>query len=484
MVRNSLTELASIAFIGRVLGKGFQYGLTVLIARLLGADALGAFSIGLVVLSLFGAVSRLGLESAVQRFIPEHIQSEEDGKVLGLILFSLIASLITGVFFVVILRNLPNQFVSNFDPLVIGVVEILIIGLPIFSIMRVSEAAARGFKNIEYSVIIRELSYSGSALMFAALAIYYFEDIYAVAISYVLSILFSAIVGLFLLKKIGILDNVSSIRIQYKRTLKYSLPLLTASIMTPLIMWSDILMLGFFVSPTEVGYYRAAYQTAILLIFALSTVNSIFPPIISELYHGGNKSKLDTTYTVITEWIAIVSIFGSLFVVIFSRQILLIFGPEFTAAQLILSILAVARGIEASVGPAGFLLSMTDNERIEMANTTIIATLNLILNYLFISWYGLTGAAVATSLSLVLLNILRVVEIKWILGIWPFTRRTLIAIPVILVCTLPMFISREVAPGVVSMLASGAIVSGIVFVILSKVFLFSKQDLILVEKIR
>ena len=49
--------------------------------------------------------------------------------------------------------------------------------------------------------------------------------------------------------------------------------------------------------------------------------------------------------------------------------------------------------------------------------------LNFVLNYLLIPGYGIYGAALATAVSIAAINLLRLFEVRYLLGILPFSRR-------------------------------------------------------------
>ena len=66
-------------------------------------------------------------------------------------------------------------------------------------------------------------------------------------------------------------------------------------------------------------------------------------------------------------------------------------------------------------GPVGVTLYMTGHESIANRIFTASAVLNVILNFALIPRFGIVGAAVATSISL----------IAWNLGLWVVVRRRL-----------------------------------------------------------
>ena len=97
-----------------------------------------------------------------------------------------------------------------------------------------------------------------------------------------------------------------------------------------------------------------------------------------------------------------------------------IFGNSFKSGAFILVILALGQFINVITGSVGYLLMMSGNERLLRNNIIFIAVLNLTLNLLLIPKYGILGAAISTSVSLALQNIISMVIVKYRLGIWTF----------------------------------------------------------------
>jgi O-antigen/teichoic acid export membrane protein len=62
--------------------------------------------------------------------------------------------------------------------------------------------------------------------------------------------------------------------------------------------------------------------------------------------------------------------------------------------------------LNAATGTAGYLLVMTHYERPAAVMFGLAAVLNVLLNLLLIPRFGMTGAAIASAIALVLLNAL------------------------------------------------------------------------------
>lgn len=482
-MNKSITKLSSITFVGRLIGRGLSYGLTVLIARGLGAEALGEFAVAFVVLRMLGYLATLGLDVTAQRYIPTYRTGGELEKVAGIAVLSVLSPLVAGSilfgisYFGFQFFGYLSEFGDN------SALMLILFGIPLYGVYYTVEAATRGYKETKYSVYIRDFARAGSALVLAAVSIYLFNSIEAVALSYVGSLLIAAVVGVVMLHRLGAFERVGDLEVDLSNIYLYSLPVAAAELSHLFLVWTDVLMLTFFVSSAEIGYYQAAYETSILITFALASVNSIFPSIASELYHSGEHETLDRLYTVITKWVTLLTLFAILFFVVFSDEILLLFGSNFTAARDALLLLAIGQAFINCVGPVGYLLVMSDYERLQMWNSIFVSLLNIVLNFVLIRQFGIVGAAFATAFSLGLVNVIRLVEVRLLLDIWPYSRSYFRAIiPLGLALVVMLFGNQVDAPAFVRLLATG-VSAGVVFLLAAIYFTYTEEDRLLVTSI-
>jgi O-antigen/teichoic acid export membrane protein len=164
--------------------------------------------------------------------------------------------------------------------------------------------------------------------------------------------------------------------------------------------WVDTIIMNFFVVSSLIGVYEIAWNIAsIFVLINISLTQTVFPEM-SNLSAEGDQSEriqelLKETIT-FSGLFVIPGFFGALVV---GREILGIYGGEFTQGSVILLLLILARGVQ-SYGNA-YTTAINGVNRPDVAfkiNAALVITnvfLNVILIYLF-SWYG---AAVATLIA-------------------------------------------------------------------------------------
>ncbi len=179
--------------------------------------------------------------------------------------------------------------------------------------------------------------------------------------------------------------------------------------------------LGFFATSDQVGIYKVAAQLATLAAFGLQAVNLVVAPRFADLYNQGKMARLQQLVTGSARTILVVNlVLTALFTITGQPFFIIVFGSEFAASYTPLLVLLVGQVVNSSTGSAALLLNMSGHERETARDMAVAATLNIVLNLLLIPFWGIHGAAIASSISMILWNILlwRTIRIK--LGINSF----------------------------------------------------------------
>jgi len=239
--------------------------------------------------------------------------------------------------------------------------------------------------------------------------------------------LFSGIVsaglGFYFLRKIFPEFTSISRRIyQGCELLRFSIPMLLIGISYFLLTYTDRIMLGYFKKASDIGIYNAASVISSQLTLFLSAFIAIFSPMVSDLYNRGDLKRLEKLFTVVTRWVLTLTFPLFITLAIFSRDVMLIFGPEFGIGWKVVILLGVAQLINVGTGPVGVILQMTGKQDIDFANGIVLLFSNIGLNIWLIPTYGILGAAIATAISLILIHTLRLIEVIKILKMFPYDK--------------------------------------------------------------
>ncbi len=209
-----------------------------------------------------------------------------------------------------------------------------------------------------------------------------------------------------------------------KRWTRISIPLMLISVSSLLISRSDVLIVGALEGPLAAGLYHAASRTASFAQFPLIAFAGIAAPLIASLHAQGDSVQLARMVRAAARWTFLTSAAVALLLVLFGRQVLGLFGEDFSAAHSVLVILCIAHLFNASCGPVGYLLTLTGAERECLRAYAVCAMGGTFAGVILTKLAGSAGAALASAGTLTVLNMWLVVAVRRRLGFWAFAFAT------------------------------------------------------------
>ncbi len=415
---------AKVDLFGRMFNAGIRYFYVMLLAWFLGAEGMGIFFLGLVLIEFFGVLSRMGLESGVLKYVAIYFGQGEHGRIKGTIQSAVRISLAASVIFGCILF-LSAEFISvNIfnKPALENVIKILSIALPFSTLTMVALAGTQAFHTLKYRVYVEFFTNPISNIVLIGVFFLIGIKLAGVAFAYVLSFVICALLAFFFLIKLFPELTTSELKpiSETKTLIRFSMPLLFVNFLNLIVMWTDVLMLGYFETAAAVGIYNTAVRTAYFINFIIMSFTAIFAPRISDLYHRGKFDELAALFKTVSRWILGFSIPVFLMIALMSKSVLLLFGANFVVGYLSLSILAFAHLANAGVGSVKYMLMMSENEKLVMYDTIGVCVLNILLNALLIPKFGIIGAAIATASSIVIINLVMLFQVYQRLGFHPY----------------------------------------------------------------
>ena len=174
-----------------------------------------------------------------------------------------------------------------------------------------------------------------------------------------------------------------------------------------MLLQSDILFVSYFLGNTKAGIYGAAVKISTLVAIGLSVTDYVFMPKIAALWEKRQVMKLQKLVREGSRQILLITV--PIAVVLFAsgKWLLWFFGDAFSNAYLPLVILIVGQLVNAATGMVGGMLTMTGNQKMFLI---FILSLSL-LRFCWIYFYtdtgpGILGASIASSVGLILLNVI------------------------------------------------------------------------------
>jgi O-antigen/teichoic acid export membrane protein len=176
---------------------------------------------------------------------------------------------------------------------------------------------------------------------------------------------------------------------------------------------ADLIVIGTMVTVTDSALYGAASQFAVLVIFGQTSVSFVMAPMIAELHARGEQDRLQLLLRSVFKANAAVTLPVLAGLVILGPWLIRAYGTAYVTAYPVLVILCFASAVVGLVGAtAGFVLTMTGNQRLAAWIIGSSAATNLVLTVVLTRRYGIMGTATATLLATMLRCALLVVFVQ------------------------------------------------------------------------
>jgi O-antigen/teichoic acid export membrane protein len=411
----TIAKGAGIFFVGLLISKIFSYFYRVIIARGMGPEVYGIFSLCFAIVSIVSAFTIFGLPNAIERYVPFHIKDKS--KVKGIILFVLQVGIITSVSAMVLLYLAAPMLSIDFfkNSQLLEPLKIFLISIPAISILTIYEAIGRAFKKVEYTIYAHNIVYSIFNLVAAGLSVYLGFGIMGLSYGFLVSILAALVLIFILVEKtsFNLFDKIKTIFIR-KEILSFSGPLVFAGMFSLIIGWTDTILIGYFMNELYVGLYNSAIPTVNLLLAVPIAAISMLVPTTAALLSSNKLKEIKESYVMSTEWVFFLNLPVFLIFVLFPQQILsVLFGAEYIQAAPALVLLSIGFFMLSLAQPALKMLELLNKTRFYMAITSIVAILNVVLNVILIPLRGIEGAAIASLVSMSIIFILSLTKITF-----------------------------------------------------------------------
>jgi O-antigen/teichoic acid export membrane protein len=495
-IKKHLTTIAKqsgIVFSGKFIGYILGLVSNFVLARYYGPKILGQFALVLATVNIISIFTIFGFNNGLTKYISRYRVTKQNKRLNEIIKIAFIYGVLFSIIGAILLFLLKDVVANSiFEDS--GLVNCLVYGswliIPL-TIISIFNGLYRGFKQLQYPVISNEIIRRIIFLIIVIVsALFNFKNTPIV----IASLLFAQILVVFYLTgrvstlKINFknillipIDNTLEEKKNKKEFLTYSSTLIFISFMHIILYRIDKVMLGIYMTSEVVGIYNIAATVAGLITFLLASSNMIFSSVISELYSIKKIKILGSLYSTITKWIIIFTLPIFITILFFPDTIMKFFGQAYTIGSTALVILALGQMINVFVGANGTILSMCGHERLLLINNISMAIINIILNAILIPKIGILGAAISTGMSIAIINIIKVFEVKFLLGIIPYNKEYFFILLNLLVICLSSFITKLYWNNIVSVIIITIINMGISVFISYK---FKRElDKIVIDKI-
>jgi O-antigen/teichoic acid export membrane protein len=407
---------------GRLL---FGFLLALLLGRLLGAEGLGIYMIAVAVAGVLEAIAESGPRTATVRYVAHLLAAGESARARPILRTALVLAGGVGLALAAAALVLTEPAVRQFLPSPDIRQRQLIWGLAVISslplaLTAVLLAATRGAGRMGPTNLT-------DGLVVPLTRIILFLPLFALGLSEVAALwsyFLAALTGLGLawgFARRALPDGRPGW--EWGEVVPYASAQGGSGMLDVALFWADTLIIAALLAEGDVGVYGAAVRLALIPTVFLTAFNTAFQPWAASLWAGGDRVRLGGIYRQVTRLVTTLSVPFYLLLAAFSAPLLGVFGAEFPPGATVLRILALGQVINVVTGPGANLLAMAGFPVWNFWNNALLLVLNVAANFLLIPRLGIEGAAWAWTGSLLVVNVARLLEARFLTGLLPFDRR-------------------------------------------------------------
>jgi len=416
-------KMAGAALTIRVVSAAIAFGSQVLVARWLGSSEFGSYVYVWTWLLLLGDLVHLGLPLTAQRFVPEYVQAGSTDLLRGYLSGSRWLTFLAATAIALIGTLIVALAGQALDDNLVVPFYLACAAIPAYALTFMVDGLARSYNWINLALlpayIVRPL------IWIAMIAGLRAADIPLDATK-VMAVLVCAAWLACLLQIVQLDRKLSAVvskgprRYAPKQWLSTALPVVFVWGLYTLLTSTDILVLKQFRPAEDVAHYYAAAKMLAFVSMIYFAVAASSAHRFTDYHVSGDREGLAAfaaTTVGLTFW---PSLAVSVFILVFGRPLLSLFGTDFVSGYPVMAILAIGVLARSSIGPAERLLNVLGHQRTCAVAYSIAFAFNIIACLVLAPVYGAIGAATATAGAFVIESLLLFVIVKRALGLHMF----------------------------------------------------------------
>ena len=407
-----LVQSIKIMFL-RVFGIVVLFGFTLFLTHHYNPEIIGQYDFMRTFLLVVGSIAILGTDQSILYFsgILRHEKNYSELKKVynKMLLLILMISLLILLVFLLIGQHRIVTFLNDtaIYPIMLRAVCLLffysvtLFNTEVFRALEIVYTAELFRNTFKYlSVII------GAVLLLNIGQEQYLIDTFLVGFVF-LSLISTLIIYRFFYRQSGKAGS-EKFNYSYGYIIKKSYPIAISTMAIFLLTTLDVTFLKKFYGDKTVAQYGVGVKMMTIVAMVIQMININVSTRIATLFYTKDYQQLQQTLKNSTRMIVAFVLPVIFVVVIFSHEILMVFGSEYVVADKAMKIMILGQGVIALCGAAPVYLNMTGRQGIFQVVLILAVILNFFLNMYLIPLFGIEGAASAFIASMLFWNIVTV----------------------------------------------------------------------------
>jgi len=251
----------------------------------------------------------------------------------------------------------------------------------------------------------------------------------------------------------------------YKSIITYSFYIIITSSIGYLMIEIDKLMVAKYIDLSNVAYYSVATFIGIVVAVPGRAMQQILAPLMAVAVVQSKWVEVESLYKKSSINLLVISGLIFLLIVVNAHSMFSFLDEKYHGGETVVLLIAFGKLFMMLMGSNNSIISSSKYFRYDMFLGVLLIVISVILNIIFIPILGIDGAALATTLTIILYNTSRLVIVYIKFGIQPFSGKTALMLLVILA----LYLSFNWIPFVLNPFIQIIVVS----IILSSLYLLS-----------
>ena len=404
-----LIQIAIINVFAKLLKFLFEIGTSFFVSK----DTYGEFALILSYILIFTKISSFGIQNIMVRDVPKYSNQNyisylffNSSVVISLVAITLAIGLYQYNFSYI--REYPQIFIIFW----------------LISLTILYSTYLRSIQKVKLWIYFQDIQLY--IIYFLLLGVLYFIEEEKISIDFILNIYTVAVIGTFLSviifirlkEKLYLISKLSYYKMEYIVT--HSLPVLFTGLTYLVISRIDIIMLERYVSLELVGEYNIIARVTLQVLFFNQVIVSYYYPRLAKMFSQKKSIAQISAYNrkfLFLSFFSVSLVSFALFIGIYYFSLFDLLNIKNREIFFnVFVVLTIAQVIYSAIFFYGNILIYIHKQKMEYFNNFIVLSLAVILNILLIPNYGVLGASIATSVALILGNILQMLQVRYFTG--------------------------------------------------------------------
>ncbi|MBK9396490.1 MAG: polysaccharide biosynthesis C-terminal domain-containing protein [Saprospiraceae bacterium] len=213
-----------------------------------------------------------------------------------------------------------------------------------------------------------------------------------------------------------------------KRITNYAFFAILGAFGSQLVNYLDIIMIKAILPPLEfISVYATHYNLANFINMPIVAIIAVAGPLVARYIGEKNDEKLAHIYKSSSTIMLLLGCFLTACIMFNMESIygLMANGDAYRSGFMVFVFLGLAKLFDMATGLNSQIIGYSKYYKFNFYSVMILGLLNTVFNYALIHRMGISGAALATLISMTLFNVFKLWYVKKKFGIWPFTMKDL-----------------------------------------------------------